>query len=192
MPTIYLILSQTGTLPSRAFKQITRQPFNHLSISLNQDLTLLYSFARRTPHNPFNAGFIQECLRTGTFASFPQTQCQIYKLDITQAQYCQLTSLIQHFETYAHQYNYNFAGLLFLWAKIPISRDNHYVCSQFVGYLLEQIHIPLPKPYTLLLPTDIRELPQLRLWYEGYLYDYPFLTPSPQPYLVKNRNIRLK
>lgn len=177
MKSIYLILSQTGTLPSRAFKHITRQPFNHLSISLNRDLTLLYSFARRTPHNPLNAGFIQECLRTGTFASFPQTQCRIYRLDVTQEQYAHLVSLIRHFETYAHRYNYNFVGLLFIWAKIPISRDNHYVCSQFVGYLLEQISVQLPKPYTLLLPTDICELAQLHLCYEGYLHDYPFAHP---------------
>ena len=36
LPEIYIVISQTGTLFSRALKVATRHPYNHVSISLDR------------------------------------------------------------------------------------------------------------------------------------------------------------
>ena len=35
-PKIYIVASQTGTVPSRLIKRVTRARFNHVSISLDE------------------------------------------------------------------------------------------------------------------------------------------------------------
>ena len=60
LPEIYIVISQTGTLFSRALKVATRHPYNHVSISLDRELNAMYSFARRNIYCPWIAGFIEE------------------------------------------------------------------------------------------------------------------------------------
>ncbi len=52
MKEIYIVLTQTGTFFSRSIKFITKEEFNHSSISFNQDLDVLYSFGRKVVNNP--------------------------------------------------------------------------------------------------------------------------------------------
>ena len=73
-PKIYIVASQTGTVPSRLIKRVTRARFNHVSISLDEQLDTMYSFARRHPYNPVWGGYVKESPLTGTFARFPKTQ----------------------------------------------------------------------------------------------------------------------
>lgn len=170
--TLYLVLSQTGTLPSRFFKCLTQAPYNHVSISLDASLAELYSFARRTPNNPLNAGFIQESIETGIFYRYPDTRCQIYALTVTPAQYLALIQQLKTFKRNPQAYHYNFLGLPFLYVNQPLHRRHHYVCSQFVAYLLEGIGVSLTKDYTLYRPHDFTALEGLQFVYEGNLAAY--------------------
>lgn len=172
MRTIYFVLSQTGTVPSRVFQRVTQQPYNHLSLSLDVELRTLCSFARQELDNPFKAGFMWESLETGVFSLFPATQCQIYALEVTNAQYQHLQRLLIHIELTRQRYGYNFLGLVFLWFNIPLFRAHHYVCSQFVAYCLETIGVSLSKSYTLFRPTDISDVAACQLVYEGALHQY--------------------
>lgn len=44
---VYLLLTDTGTVFSTAIKKYTRKPYNHASLALDQQLTEVYSFARK-------------------------------------------------------------------------------------------------------------------------------------------------
>ena len=41
---VYIVISQTGTVLSRILKLITGAEYNHASISLADDLSVMYSF----------------------------------------------------------------------------------------------------------------------------------------------------
>ena len=44
---VYVVVSQSGTMPSRVLRKITGAPYNHVSVSLRADLKQMYSFGRR-------------------------------------------------------------------------------------------------------------------------------------------------
>ena len=46
MRSIYLVMSQTGTILSKAIKGVTCDQYNHISISLDPSLECMYSFGR--------------------------------------------------------------------------------------------------------------------------------------------------
>ena len=62
--TIYIVLTDTGTLLSKAIGMYTRKDLNHTSIAFDEQLNEMYSFGRKQRHNPFVGGFVKEkCYR---------------------------------------------------------------------------------------------------------------------------------
>lgn len=82
--SIYILLTNTGTLFTRVIQTYTKAPYNHASISFDRELTELYSFGRKHPSNPLNGGFVKEDIQTGTYSKYPNTTCVIYELQVTE------------------------------------------------------------------------------------------------------------
>lgn len=172
---IYILLTQTGTIPSKALKLYTKKPFNHISIGLDEDLDGLYSFGRRTLHNPLNGGFVHENINGGVFALFKDTTCSLYKLEVGEAEYKKLLENIEYFNQRKEEYRYNFLGLLTAIFGHPLHREKHYYCTQFVGKLLQTSDIvKFEKDFSLLKPTDFCKLNNFILVYQGILSDYNY------------------
>ncbi|GJM70960.1 hypothetical protein HMSSN036_31760 [Paenibacillus macerans] len=81
--SVYILLTNTGTLFTRVIKGYTGAPYNHASISFDRELSELYSFGRKNPNNPLNGGFVKEDIKTGTFSKYPNTTCVLYELRVT-------------------------------------------------------------------------------------------------------------
>ena len=64
---IYILLTDTGTWFSKLVKFYTKAPYNHASISLDDNLEELYSFGRKVYFNPLSAGFVKEALNQGVY-----------------------------------------------------------------------------------------------------------------------------
>lgn len=77
MKRIFIILTYTGTFPAKVIKFWTRKPYSHVSISLDESLTRMYSFARLGEYNIFNAGFLHEYINKGIFKKFKNTDALI-------------------------------------------------------------------------------------------------------------------
>lgn len=171
--TVYIVISQTGTLFSRLLKIATQTPYNHVSISFDKDLRLMYSFARRKIYFPWIAGFIEECPTEGMFKRKPKTECSVYALKLTMNQYQKMLESLAPFLMNPKPYRYNFLGLPFMWLGIPFERRYHYVCSQFVGRLLQDSGV-IGEEYAsnLMRPYDFAKLKQAELVYQGRLKDY--------------------
>ena len=75
---IYIVLTYTGTFMSKVIKIFTRAKYCHVSISLDEELTQMYSFGRLNAYNPFIGGFVHESLDEGTFKRFYKTETTIY------------------------------------------------------------------------------------------------------------------
>ena len=170
---VYIVLSQTNTYPARAIRFYTHEPYAHASISFDDDLKEMYSFARKGIYNPFNAGFIRENIDEGIFGRFTSTTCCVYKLQITNSQYYKLREVIDEFKRNKDAYTYNYLGLIGAAFNIPVKLKQRYFCSQFVAYVLYKSDINIfDKEYVLVKPKDIRVNPFMESIYHGRLSEY--------------------
>ena len=170
---IYIMIRQTNTGCSRILQFFTRAPYNHASIALDENLNSLYSFARQNLYVPLIAGFVKEDINSGIYKIHGNTLCEIYRLKITKEQYELLEKSIEEFKENEDKYKYNFAGLIAILFNIPYHRPKHYVCSQFVAYVLEKSNVmEFDKHFTLMRPYDFKSIADLDLIYSGRLCDY--------------------
>lgn len=171
--TIYILLSHSGSMFSKAINICTREPYTHASIALDENLMELYSFGRLYPYNPVIAGFVREDIINGTYKRFPNTRCKLYSLTISELQYAKLRKELEKFTNGNKKYRYNFLGVISAAFDYPLERENKYFCSQFVSKILINSGIPIVnKDPGLTAPMDFMEYSGLQLIYEGYLRGY--------------------
>ncbi|MEK3718256.1 MULTISPECIES: hypothetical protein [unclassified Paenibacillus] len=177
-PSVYIMLTNTGTLFTKLIQGYTKAPYNHASISFNRELSELYSFGRKHPANPLNGGFVKEDIRTGTYSKYPETTCVIYELQVTDREVEKMKRVLQVFIRSRQKYLYNILGVIGIALKEPVEFSNSYFCSQFVAEILERSGIKLwNKLPALVTPDDFRQSDRLHLVYYGKLSEY---TPSSQ------------
>lgn len=171
MKSIYLVMSQTGSMLSRTIKLISGKDFNHISISLNENLNYMYSFGRKYPYNPFIGAFVIEGIDIGTFLRFKGTECRVIKINVTDLQYELLCSNIYDMIENRNDYKYNLLGLFLAAFNIRASFDNKFYCSEFVKYIMEKSDIDVSVLPDITHPTDFMKLDNDVL-YEGLLHNY--------------------
>lgn len=170
---VYIILTSTGTALSQMIKSYTKEKYNHVSISLDEELTEMYSFGRKNPINPLDGGFVKEDVEIGTYSWFPQTECKILQLHISDQEYEKIIRFIDTFKKKQNKYVYNFVGLFGVVLNTPLEIEGAYFCSQFVAEILRRSGIELfEKPSSLVQPGEFLELDIFDTLYEGKLYNY--------------------
>ncbi|MNZ35192.1 hypothetical protein D3C78_525830 [compost metagenome] len=171
--SVYILLTNTGTLFTKVIKTYTRAPYNHASISFDRTLSEMYSFGRKNPNNPLNGGFVKEDIKTGTFSKYPNTTCVIYELQVSEREVEKMQRVLQLFIRRRNKFLYNILGVIGVALKEPVEFSNSYFCSQFVAEILERSGIKLwDKLPALVTPEDFRQSDRLQLIYEGRLSDY--------------------
>ena len=58
MKKIYIVTTYTGTVLSYLIRKISKTPYAHVSLALNEDLRPMYSFGRLNPKTPIFSGFV--------------------------------------------------------------------------------------------------------------------------------------
>ena len=174
--SIYIILSQTGTMFSRALKFFTGAEYNHASISLSPTLDKMYSFGRLNPYNPFIGGFVQEGKNIGTFKRFTKTKAMVLELKITDEQYDKIKFMINYLSENKIQFKYNYLGVIYACFKKNHEAVHRYYCSQFVRACLVYLGIEnadnLPK---IIKPIDFLKLQNKIILYKGFLKNYSII-----------------
>lgn len=170
MKKIYIILTYTGTILSKIVKIYTRKEYSHVSISLDQDLTRMYSFGRLNPYNPFSGGFVHEGIDRGTFKRFKKTKTKIYSMEIDEDKYERLEEIIQNIQERKNLYKFNIIGLMAVALNVRIKKEKSFYCAEFVKYVLEQSQVTmLPE---IVKPDDFEKVQGLREVYRGILKEY--------------------
>ena len=173
MKKIYLILSHSGTIPSKLVKFYTNFKYSHISIALDKDLDFMYSFGRKKYNNPFNGGFIIENKRNLFYKKYKNTKCIILELEINENQYNKLINVLNNYKENKNLYKYDFLGCIFSIIKINFKRKYYSVCSEFVGRLLENSNIYYFNKNNI-KPKDFMSIPNTNVLYEGLLKDYGY------------------
>ena len=177
--SIYIVLSQTNTLPSRLIRFYTREPYAHASLAMDEELNEMYSFARKGIYNPLNSGFVQEDIDGGVFGRCKSARCCVFELKVTSEQYQLIRDELAVFKRNQDLYSYNFLGILGVIFHIPIRTEFTYFCSQFVATILERSHVEiLDRNCALVRPVDFRLNPHLTRIYTGPLADYRLIRKA--------------
>ena len=165
---LYIVLTATGTKISRMIKIFTRAPFNHVSISDDEHLEYMFSFARQNAPHLFPSGFVKETATSGIFGMCEHIPCQVYEVGVTKEQYAKFRFMIETFSKAPEFYQFNILGFATMIFNIPLRRKRKYMCSQFVAYALSECGIlSFDKDFSLVKPNDFRNIKNLRLVYSG-------------------------
>lgn len=172
MKKVYILLTYTGTVLSKVIRAYTSEEYAHVSISLDYNLTKLYSFGRLHPYNPFIGGFVHEKVNSGTFKRFKNTKAELYSLEISDFEYNKIKRVIKRINKNKARYHFNIIGLFLAGLNIRVRRRNHFYCAEFVKYLFETSGTDLLLP-DVIKPNHFRHLEKSKLLYHGKLCDYP-------------------
>ena len=175
MKKVYVVLSRTGTGPSKFIGLATRAEFTHSSIALVPCRHKLYSYARRRLHNFLVAGFLREDIDKFVFALYPDAPCAVYEIEVSNEGYNKMADIIALFEKKYSKCTYSFTGMLTSQIGIKRNLKYKYTCAQFVATLLEASgDVALPKHPSLMKPMDLANLPEAKLVYSGNIKNIRF------------------
>ncbi len=136
--SVYIVITQTGTILSRLLKRITHADYNHVSVSADPTLNVLYSFGRKNAYNPFWGGFVKESPKFGTFKRFSETEALVLALPVTKETKEKIESRLTEMYQNRRDYRYDTLGLLLAGLKVLYVRENTYYCSSFVRDFLKE------------------------------------------------------
>lgn len=133
---IFIVITQSGSCLSKLLKVVTRAPYNHVSLSLKNDLCEMYSFGRLKPRNPVVGGFVMESPHSGTFARFDKTKAVVLCKPVSKSQYFAIERHLKALYNKKEQLRYDVLGLLLAALKIKYTRKNKYYCSEWVKEMM--------------------------------------------------------
>lgn len=152
---------------SKLIGVFTAEPYTHTSIAFEENLSPMYSFARLGTL-PLPAGLRLEYADKGYYKEHNRIPCALYKLDVTDEVYEAAKALVSEMVDELDKYTYNVLGLILCKFNIDFSRPSHFFCSEFVSKVLEKSNaLALPKPPSLMRPTDYTKIPSLKLMFKG-------------------------
>lgn len=165
---IYILLTRSNTFMSQAIYHFTRDEFTHVSLSLDDRLTTMYSFCRRYPSLPIPAGFAVETLYHGFYEQRTDISCRLYSLTVSDEDYLRLQMVLSLLTERSKELKYDIVGTMFCHFEITHQRYNHRYCSWFIAELLGQLDIlAFSKEYSLVRPMDFTKMEELNLVYSG-------------------------
>jgi len=180
--SVYIMLSDTGTMFTTLIKKYTKAPYNHASLSFDPELKEMYSFGRKNPLNPIHGGFVKEDIFTGTYSRFKDTSCVIYRLKVTEREVTKMKRILDVFIKNDDKFLYNLLGVIGVSLKEPVEFSNSFFCSQFVAEILHRSGIKLcDKLSVMVTPDDFRDNERLELIYEGKLFEYEPIRKTQSP-----------
>lgn len=173
MKKVFIVMTYTGTFPAKVIKFWTRKAYSHVSISLDESLSRMYSFARLGQYNIFNAGFLHEYINKGIFKKFKNTEALIGYIEVSNKQYKKIENDIYAMERESEKYKFNIMGFLAVAIKKRRIRKNYFYCAEFVRYVLNDANVENELP-EIIIPTDFQKLRGLNITYKGKLKDYVY------------------
>lgn len=144
MKTIYIVFSATPYKMGRMIRTILRNQYNHVSLSFDEDLSTMYSFARFHVNVPLYGGFVEESLRRH-FNAGRASRIKVCRLEIGDEHYARLRSFVSTMESGADRYIYNIYSAIFTPLHIRCMIRDSYTCAEFVGDALSIAGLAIPR-----------------------------------------------
>ncbi len=166
--SVYILLTRTDTFMSRIIAAVTQARYTHASLSLDYGLNRMYSFGRLYAYFPFIGCFKREETTSGVYARFRRSPCVLFELKVTETSYNAICAHIGELERHASRYKYNLLGLFTNYIGLPVRREHHYFCSEFVAdTLVRGDALRLARDPSLVRPSDFLEMVELKPVFAG-------------------------
>lgn len=170
MSYLYVLFSRSDTWFSGVIYRLSPGEFTHTALALDRDLRFLYSFGRHHPDLPLPAGFVSENVHTGVYGRCGTSVCRVYRVPVSEQAHRRVEKILNYMQRHAGYYHYNLFGVVLCALRISRKRKAHFFCSQFVAEMLHRAGaVTLSKAAHMMRPSDLMELPELELIYEGPL-----------------------
>ncbi len=108
---LYIVLSKTNTKVGQAIRLITWNDYNHVSISLDESLQPLYSFARRKNGSPLDGGFVEESWLRYLYRD-KDAKVKVFTLPVEDKIYNEIADHIKKMQENNNKFDYDFKGLI--------------------------------------------------------------------------------
>lgn len=135
---IYVLFSATPYRMGRMIRVVTGEPYNHVSIALEEDLKELYTFARRYYRTPFYGGFVTEhpyrYHHNGSTATI-----RLCRLPVSEEQWQQLRQRIAHMSVHSGRYLYNHLSALLAPLHCKVTVRDAFTCAEFTVSVLQEL-----------------------------------------------------
>ena len=175
---IYVVLSDSGSVVSKLLRLFTKAKYNHVSLSLREDLSEMYSFGRRWKYWPFFGGFMKESPYKGVFSVFPKAEIAAVAFSVSHTQYEDIKEYVEGMYSVRRYFLYSWIGVFLAAFRKKYKRRRHYFCSEFVQEMLEKFQvIPQGELPDVTTPNDFFLQYRERIVYEG---NYRAYTPKGQ------------
>lgn len=182
---VYIVFSATPYRIGKMIRSFTKDAYNHASISLDEDLSRMYGFARRYCNVPLYGGFVKES--TSRFQPKGiNSSVKIHRIPVTEEAYRSLEARFDTMYQHREDYLYNHFSFLAVPLKKPIHVRDAYTCLEFCVEVMHSIGLDVTpgKYYSI---HDILTFLEPYTLYEGPMpqnseYDADFFAKKPIPY----------
>ncbi|MCB2296243.1 hypothetical protein [Clostridium tagluense] len=172
---VYVIISRTPTYTGKIIRKFLKSKYNHASISLDENLSQMYSFCRLSVSNPLVGGIIRESVFTLNMGVKDDVPINVYRIPVTSDQYELISKFIYDVYNDDEVYYYNLLQAIGIISNKKHALYKTYICSEFVMKALSKGGIQVTSlEFYKITPTDICGIMRRFIYYSGNLKDYPF------------------
>ncbi len=158
---IYVLFSATPYKTGSFIRHMLHNRYNHVALSLDGDLSSMYTFSRHHANAPFFAGFVKESFARyewqGNFSDI-----KVCRIGVSERVYERIQTQLErmHSQSDAYVYNYYSAAMTLFHQRVKIR--NAYTCVEFVGDILSMTDVGVKL-------GDFHSLPKLEVICEPYV-----------------------
>lgn len=166
MKNLYIILSKTNTKVAKTIRMVAKQNYSHVSISLEDDFSHIYAFARPQHNALLLAGLVEENLDRFTLRKNNPIPVKVLKLNISDEEYEWIQNKINQMHGNS-DYMYNLYSILTYPFAKGISVKDAFTCVEFAVYLLQHLGYLRHKPSCKFRPDDLAQALDNYSFFEG-------------------------
>lgn len=184
---VYVVFSSTPYKIGKLIRRVTREEFNHVSISLDKELSQMYSFSRRHYRLPFYGGFVHETLSRYHINGASANIC-LCAVPVTPRQHLALSGMLRDMHRKNKSYIYNHLSALGAVIHKPIRARDAYTCVEFCTKVLRDLGLDVQpgKYYSI---GDVQALLEPFVVYSGVMpapdsFDEAYYAKKPVPHPI--------
>ena len=143
MGSIYIVFSATPYKMGKMIRTVLRNPYNHISLSFDEDLSTMYTFARFHENMPLYGGFVSESPRRYQRGGHC-AHIKVCRVDVPEENYRALREFVARMEARSRKYIYNLYSAFFTPLHLRLMIRDSYTCAEFVGDALSIAGLGIP------------------------------------------------
>ena len=136
---LYVVFSSTKCGIGSFIRFMTGNLYNHMSVTLNPQLSTLYSFARHHKNAPFYGGFVREsCLR---YQDKSPAAIKVAAIKLTDEQYDKAQAFFNNMQKDKDKYLYNLLAAATNIVRRKVNIRDTYTCVEFAVKTMDLLQV---------------------------------------------------